>query len=65
MENNSQNLNEQTTKSALEKFGFSETELKETATDLNLQKDKRRAREVCICGHSYSRHRKSITGDDC
>ena len=62
MENNSQNLNEQTTKSALEKFAFSEVELKETATDLNLQKDKRRAREVCICGHSYSRHRKSVSG---
>lgn len=50
---------------ALSRFSFSAEVLKETSDELNHQKDKRRVREICLCGHSYSRHRKTATGTRC
>ncbi len=65
METNSQNPSSEENAKALSKFGFSSEELLETSEKLNAGKDKRRSREICVCGHSYSRHKKKQTGMRC
>lgn len=57
-----QDSNNQQNTEALKVFAFSKEELKDTADELNAAKDKRRSREVCLCGHGKSRHRKTTTG---